>query len=104
MLTSRLIVFQPFAVSTPARSSPWGGASSMDQFAGGRIVNMDEEDEDPCIICHEELYLTNSTRLQCGHVFHENVSVLSKLIREYGYMYTGVAVHRVGSSIHAKLL
>ena len=32
-----------------------------------------EEEEDPCVICHEEMDMKPMVSLQCGHTFHEEV-------------------------------
>ena len=45
--------------------SPWGAAKEGAEF--------DEEEEDPCVICHEEMLLTDTVTLHCGHRFHPEV-------------------------------
>ena len=33
-----------------------------------------EEEEDPCMICFDELVPTSTSRLACGHRYHSDVS------------------------------
>lgn len=39
-------------------------------------VPMNKQDINLCVICHEDLLLLAVNTLQCGHVFHDNVSNL----------------------------
>ena len=33
-----------------------------------------QEEEDPCVICHEEMTPPSTAQLDCGHRFHDDVS------------------------------
>ncbi|WAR04997.1 DZIP3-like protein, partial [Mya arenaria] len=38
---------------------------------GGLGSELFKEEEDPCVICHEEMDLKQVVTLQCGHIFHD---------------------------------
>lgn len=40
-----------------------------------------EEEEDPCVICHEEMNPNSVVTLECGHLFHDEVSFKSIYIK-----------------------
>ena len=56
------------------RSAPVGGAG-----AASPAAEIFEEEEDPCIICHEELMPHDTCKLECQHRFHNQVRLTSKI-------------------------
>ena len=63
---------RPAASPQPQRSAgPLTQAMVSPAAAGGGLLGLDmENDEDFCIICHEEMTVQTSTHLECRHRFH----------------------------------
>jgi hypothetical protein len=57
-------------------------AHSSSRSGGSSIGDAEtfEEEENPCIICHEELDSSENSTLDCGHVYHTQVCVGEEFI------------------------
>ncbi|KAL4229300.1 hypothetical protein ACF0H5_012340 [Mactra antiquata] len=54
----------------PGISSSWAfAASDKSKILSSELFK--EEEEDPCVICHEEMEDNSVVRLECGHIFHD---------------------------------
>lgn len=61
-----------------ARNPPPGlplswGVSGTDLVSLGITSEVFEEEEDPCVICHEEMTPPTTVMLECKHRFHDEV-------------------------------
>jgi len=61
LASNKLLGYQ---AGEPNNSGPGSSAGDDEMF---------EEEEDPCIVCHEELAADNVTKLDCGHSYHTKV-------------------------------
>ncbi|XP_004706520.1 E3 ubiquitin-protein ligase DZIP3 isoform X1 [Echinops telfairi] len=61
---------QPNAAQSPKPA--WGTLSSQgsDTWEGANNLDEDEDEEEPCVICHENLSAENLSVLPCAHKFH----------------------------------
>ncbi|XP_013370580.1 PREDICTED: E3 ubiquitin-protein ligase DZIP3 isoform X5 [Chinchilla lanigera] len=59
---------QPNAPQSP--KSAWRPLSSQGSATWEGASNVDEEEEEPCVICHENLSPENLSVLPCAHKFH----------------------------------
>lgn len=58
------------SVHEPKRLPAWNTASGLEsKFAG-------QEDEEPCVICHDEMLILPAVTLKCGHKFHDRVLLI----------------------------
>uniref|UniRef100_A0A8W8KL63 RING-type domain-containing protein n=3 Tax=Magallana gigas TaxID=29159 RepID=A0A8W8KL63_MAGGI len=68
-----------------ARNPPPGlplswGVSGTDLVSLGITSEVFEEEEDPCVICHEEMTPPTTVMLECKHRFHDEC--IRKWLRE----------------------
>lgn len=67
--SSAVVTSKPVAIQQSA------DAASKVATAKPVAVNSVEEEEDPCVICHEDMnVLCDTVTLECGHKYHSDVS------------------------------
>ena len=64
----------------PGINSSWafmaagGSKEGSGKCSGGELYK--DEDENPCVICHEEMDPNSIVTLECGHLFHDEVGYI----------------------------
>ena len=59
----------------PGLSSSWGFLETPS--ISSKEEEVFEEEQDPCVICHEEMTLDTTVKLECHHRFHDEVRKIS---------------------------
>ncbi|KAM5276826.1 E3 ubiquitin-protein ligase DZIP3 isoform 3-T4 [Hipposideros larvatus] len=60
----------PQSSAAPPPKPAWSPLSSQSSATWEGANNLDEEEEEPCVICHENLSPENLSVLPCAHKFH----------------------------------
>ena len=67
----------PVITGPPGLSSGWAfpgaGLTGVTERGPPRGEDVFQDEEDPCVICHEEMTSYPAVNLQCGHKFHDEV-------------------------------
>ncbi|KAM5276825.1 E3 ubiquitin-protein ligase DZIP3 isoform 2-T3 [Hipposideros larvatus] len=66
----------PQSSAAPPPKPAWSPLSSQSSATWEGANNLDEEEEEPCVICHENLSPENLSVLPCAHKFHSQVKMI----------------------------
>ena len=63
----------------PGLSTSWAFPVASTNNSSSGSIEMFQEDEDPCAICHEDLTTGSTITLECAHKFHDEVGTTRTL-------------------------